>query len=163
MKLPLDVIQNFRPPGKMIDGKLVPWSKAVQFAQRTEQHLKCSCCGAEVEHFDVVSDVLCAMVKGPDGNYTPLTRDHILPKSFGGTRHKNNIRIMCRYCNQKRGNSVSLFQLIVGATRFGKNEWGDQIKITNTKLPNQPNRLKLLRPNKLIKQLRCCGMIVAAA
>ncbi|WP_374048662.1 HNH endonuclease [uncultured Cutibacterium sp.] len=32
--------------------------------------------------------------------------DHIIPHSLGGTDRLDNIRIICRHCNQSRGNGV---------------------------------------------------------
>lgn len=37
-------------------------------------------------------------------DYYPLTIDHILPKSKGGSDHLSNLRPMCSLCNFKRGN-----------------------------------------------------------
>src|SRR5574338_14696 len=34
---------------------------------------------------------------------TLMTQDHILPKSRGGTNHKNNLQTMCTHCNNDKG------------------------------------------------------------
>jgi 5-methylcytosine-specific restriction enzyme A len=35
-----------------------------------------------------------------------MTRDHIIPKSKGGSDHLNNMQTMCTKCNNKKGNSI---------------------------------------------------------
>lgn len=37
----------------------------------------------------------------------PLTRDHVLPKSLGGTDGASNMRLLCQQCNAGRGNAVT--------------------------------------------------------
>lgn len=34
-----------------------------------------------------------------------LTLDHLIPKSKGGTNSQENLRLACKPCNSKRGNS----------------------------------------------------------
>ncbi|MFE1095897.1 HNH endonuclease [Streptomyces smyrnaeus] len=42
---------------------------------------------------------------GTNGNpLNPLTGDHILPISKGGTNDAANCRVLCRSCNSSRGN-----------------------------------------------------------
>ena len=36
--------------------------------------------------------------------WTQPTKDHIIPKSKGGSNRVENIRIICRKCNNDRGN-----------------------------------------------------------
>lgn len=35
-----------------------------------------------------------------------MTQDHILPKSYGGTCHKDNLQTMCTDCNNTKGNTI---------------------------------------------------------
>lgn len=42
----------------------------------------------------------------PDGNYIPLTVDHILPKSLGGSNDIENLQPLCYPCNKKKGNKI---------------------------------------------------------
>jgi 5-methylcytosine-specific restriction endonuclease McrA len=37
-------------------------------------------------------------------DYHPITIDHIIPKSKGGSNHLSNLRPMCYECNRRRGN-----------------------------------------------------------
>ena len=38
-----------------------------------------------------------------------LTMDHIVPVSMGGSGHKGNMQVMCKSCNQKKGNRIKRF------------------------------------------------------
>ena len=38
--------------------------------------------------------------------YNNLTIDHILPQSRGGTHHKDNLQLLCAYCNSRKGNKT---------------------------------------------------------
>lgn len=40
-------------------------------------------------------------------NVILLTKDHILPKSLGGSNKPSNLRVLCRPCNLKRGNTLN--------------------------------------------------------
>ena len=39
-----------------------------------------------------------------DGSLMLMTKDHILPKSRGGSNCINNLQTMCSACNEKKGN-----------------------------------------------------------
>ncbi len=36
----------------------------------------------------------------------PLTGDHIVPLSAGGRNERDNVRVLCRNCNSKKGTKV---------------------------------------------------------
>lgn len=40
------------------------------------------------------------------GSKTDLTGDHITPLSKGGTNTRDNVRVLCRSCNSRRGNKI---------------------------------------------------------
>lgn len=42
------------------------------------------------------------------GNLIPLTKDHILPKSLGGTNSQDNYQVMCKDCNVAKSNGISV-------------------------------------------------------
>lgn len=71
-----------------------------------EKGTKCVSCGIEGtqlalgvgrggKHIDVYTD-----------DFYPLTVDHIIPKSLGGTNHPNNLQPMCCLCNWAKGNGI---------------------------------------------------------
>lgn len=39
-----------------------------------------------------------------EGNEVLMTKDHIIPKSKGGSNHINNYQTMCTHCNKQKGN-----------------------------------------------------------
>lgn len=71
-----------------------------------EKGTKCVCCGIEgtqlalgvgrgQKHIDVYTD-----------DFYPLTVDHIIPKSLGGTDHPDNLQPMCCLCNWAKGDGT---------------------------------------------------------
>ena len=56
-------------------------------------------------------------------NYATI--DHIVPKSRGGTSNIENLRLICRKCNNKRGNRVE------EDTLYFKDKYGKYIVIQN--------------------------------
>ena len=43
-----------------------------------------------------------------DGELILMTKDHIVPKSHGGTNASNNLQTMCEECNNNKGNKIDL-------------------------------------------------------
>ena len=35
-----------------------------------------------------------------------MTMEHLIPKSYGGTRMTGNMCLVCKKCNNKRGNTI---------------------------------------------------------
>ncbi|AWW40797.1 hypothetical protein DN051_32400 [Streptomyces cadmiisoli] len=46
----------------------------------------------------------CSFCLTRGDNSNPLTGDHRIPRSKGGTNSPSNIRVLCRRCNSRRGN-----------------------------------------------------------
>lgn len=90
----------------------LPISKLEEFKDhprlRVFYHKGCTClnCGVtatiiakgkikNTEHWDVYTDT-----------YYPLTVDHIVPRSRGGSNDLQNLQPLCYKCNQKKGSSL---------------------------------------------------------
>lgn len=41
-----------------------------------------------------------------DGKWIMMTKDHIVPRSKGGSNHIDNLQTMCEYCNCKKGDTL---------------------------------------------------------
>ncbi len=95
---------------------------------RVFYHKGTSCCDCDVVgtilthgldkhgniHIDVCTD-----------DYYPLTIDHILPKSKGGSNKLSNLRPMCSLCNSKRGNGGESTEKSEKSGRFYDIKVGD--------------------------------------
>ena len=47
-----------------------------------------------------------------NGHWYPMTIDHVIPKSIGGTSRLSNLVVMCANCNHGKANEVKLWQRI---------------------------------------------------
>jgi hypothetical protein len=66
------------------------------------QELKCSCCGIVPKYIVYKNQALQIIVE----NNNFLTLDHIIPKSEGGSDCVENMQIMCRFCNGRKGSKI---------------------------------------------------------
>ncbi|MFF3062631.1 HNH endonuclease [Streptomyces sp. NPDC057909] len=48
----------------------------------------------------------CSVCRHPGSTANPLTADHIVPLSRGGTNDASNLRTYCKSCNSRRGNRI---------------------------------------------------------
>jgi 5-methylcytosine-specific restriction endonuclease McrA len=84
-----------------------------------KRNLKCVSCGLIGKTFSleyqarknglVPQDIiphLNLFAHGDSGNLILMTKDHIIPKSLGGTNQIENLQTMCTNCNCKKGSSL---------------------------------------------------------
>jgi len=75
-------------------------SNAMRRRVFAEEGLVCAICGRpgyEVKHRNSQPSYHTAV----DGIYLGI--DHIVPRSRGGTNERKNLRVLCTYCNSKKG------------------------------------------------------------
>lgn len=75
--------------------------------------LKCWSCGIEANCFvlnrgqrDFVGSPTLDLFARTRTRYVLMTRDHIIPKSWGGIDANENLRVGCSNCNGERGNMI---------------------------------------------------------
>ena len=73
---------------------------------------KCAHCGMEGRYFAVERSVedgchLNLYALGEDGDEILMTRDHVTPKSKGGTDAASNAQTLCSPCNAKKADEVA--------------------------------------------------------
>lgn len=81
---------------------------------------ECAACKIRADHFWIEKNHACfygwhANMYAYDyhGNPVMLTLDHIKPKSKGGTRTPKNVQLLCRKCNNTKGDQkMSLEQIV---------------------------------------------------
>lgn len=68
---------------------------------------RCHCCGLQLNW--------------AQGHKNSATVEHLVPASYGGTYHSENIIITCSKCNERRGNKDWIYW--VTKNNFPKKEW----------------------------------------
>jgi len=78
--------------------------------------LRCAKCGLKGSYFRLERHALGSRknnfhfnlyaVNG-NGHETLMTKDHIIPKSKGGTNHISNLQTMCTHCNNHKDDKIS--------------------------------------------------------
>jgi len=72
--------------------------------------VKCCVCGLEGKHFGLDLPITSnrphfnLYAVDEDGEEVLMTKDHIQPRSKGGTDHLDNLQPMCARCNFSKGN-----------------------------------------------------------
>jgi len=114
------LILDKEKPDRLLGGKQVSacsgWS---MFKTMRDGPIQCWSCGCYADRW--IADkgqndklgppVLNLYGTRADGRLVLMNRDHIIPKSLGGTDAVENLRPACEICNGKRGNSISKEEL----------------------------------------------------
>lgn len=84
--------------------------RSLRYAVFYQKGTRCVCCGKEGTHFKLDSTI-GTMKKhfnlyADDG--TLITKDHIIPKHWGGRDHIDNLQPMCKTCNENKGSHTDL-------------------------------------------------------
>lgn len=138
------------------DGHDVRWSSVHKYVGDLGD-TKCALCGAPAHHVEISKQ------KELDGRWihyahimvmknnkpARLNRDHIFPKSFGGTLHHDNIRLTCWVCNTQRDRKMTLHDLVHVARHFDTT--ATLVKLLDD--TGKKSRLTLCNPQKLLRQL----------
>lgn len=150
----LALLENLSHRGRFtLFGKSVVWSKIVKYVP-VKSKMVCEHCGAFVHHFTIDGQVVRPIVLRKDGTFDILTRDHIIPRSKGGTLARDNVRVLCRTCNNERGNYLRLEELVRVAANF------PTLKIPNRhQTKPKVNRFRFHNPTKFKNQLLGNGCI----
>lgn len=74
---------------------------------KEKENLTCVCCGIKANKWIAFKakhqpPVLNLYGQNENGEDILFTRDHIIPKAFGGNDDLKNLRVMCKICNEKR-------------------------------------------------------------
>lgn len=111
-----DILANEKAD-RLVRGRRVsapPGLPLYQAVHASGQPLKCWSCGATGSCWvlnrgknDQVRSPVLDLFAVHEGRYVLMTRDHIIPKSFGGVNDVENLRIGCTDCNGARGNSMT--------------------------------------------------------
>lgn len=105
----------------------------------------CSICGLEGTHFAVESNTTYYTPKAYHlnlyaidgvGDEVLMTRDHVHPKSKGGSNGLDNSQTACRVCNEKKGSKVDQHSMSV----VGRNK-ANRIVVQSRGLTNTKKRL----------------------
>lgn len=103
---------------RLVRGKKVSAPRGVSLFQREHSagnRLSCWCCGITATCFVASKHKNDLQEKPPvldlyaysRMQLVLMTRDHIIPKSLGGSNDIRNLRIGCVVCNKDRGNTMS--------------------------------------------------------
>lgn len=90
------------------------YRRSMRYATFYQKGCKCAVCGKEGTYFQLEPDRDGGNVENrrhfnlyaEDG--TLMTKDHILPKKWGGQDHIDNLQTMCKTCNEAKGSQYEV-------------------------------------------------------
>lgn len=90
------------------------YRRSMRYATFYQKGCKCVCCGKEGTYFQLDADREGGNVENrrhfnlyaEDG--TLMTKDHILPKKWGGSDTIDNFQTMCKDCNEAKGSQYEV-------------------------------------------------------
>lgn len=101
------------PPFYLGGARVKRASDYQRFAVLSQGPLKCFECGCEGTHFMIERHKNEDYYHiNPYAGDKLLTWDHIIPRSLGGSNHVHNGRVACEACNGKRGNEMTIAELL---------------------------------------------------
>lgn len=111
------VLDEMNRANRLVRGQRVSWPSGRALFQALRDSgapLKCWSCGIEASCFisnkgqnDTMGPpVLDLFAVDEVGRPILMTRDHIIPKSYGGSNDVANLRVGCGPCNHGRGNAI---------------------------------------------------------
>lgn len=96
---------------KMMDGDLIRMDSHRYWTFK-KKGICCVECGiegkffAKEKHIEINNYHFNLYAVDVDGIEVLMTKDHIIPKSRGGSDHIDNYQPMCRRCNKEKGNKM---------------------------------------------------------
>ena len=131
-------------------------SKAIRVLLRDHDihgGMECVSCGLRTSVFRFERETLkrytwAAYGEKKNGKLVRMTFDHIVPRSLGGSDSITNGQCMCYECNQRKGNSITLTDMIAAATHHSPH------LIWNVIVPNKLQKSKRGKLRTLINQAK---------
>lgn len=100
---------------RLVRGRKVSACSGWKFFLAHGTPLRCWKCNAEADRWIVEKGQNDLQNKSPvlnpyalfEGRLVMINRDHIIPRSLGGTNDNANLRVACEVCNGQRGNTLT--------------------------------------------------------
>lgn len=95
------------------NGTKVNRPSAKELFANQHNNLVCSCCGLRADRWIAAhqsrkdKSIWLNLFGVKDDEVILFTRDHIIPRAFGGSDDIRNMRVMCRLCNTARSTQMS--------------------------------------------------------